>query len=470
MDDLIEIIHQLSPVELSLLKKEMKSDKQKLKLLEYLLTNDEINNDEIIEVLNYHNNKNAYYTFKHRLLQDIIQFKLRTGKNKVTKIKEEINSLRTLLYSNQPLLLEKKLFDLLKRTTECEIYNDVREIYLCLFILYFDDPKKRVEYSQKIEESEKKEYLFNELEFLFYKLVFENQDQFYAYSKNMEEQTDKVLERMKEINAKLNSKISNFLYESSLLTCNLNYKRHTEPDYINRIRRIYIDYINSPLQFYYPNCKFAIQCLISKFYHNTGLLADHEESLEVLETDLAEIRGYRTYEDVYFYYLYSKARIFIEKKRYLDLQLMIENEVQETTLRLASNKINFYLLFLKGVANYYGGNYSKAYSQFLKARNFTKFLEASSSWVLLETSVFALMVLSRESNFQLIESEKKYLKRNIKRIQTDDKIFEIFLEAYNAKVKNKKMGKQETFIEDFDNRKRGQSPLQLLDLRYFLES
>src|SRR5690606_3925124 len=64
MDDLIEIVHQLSTVEIAQLKKELKADKQKLKLLEYLLVTDEIQNEEIIEVLNYQNNKSAYYTFK----------------------------------------------------------------------------------------------------------------------------------------------------------------------------------------------------------------------------------------------------------------------------------------------------------------------------------------------------------------------------------------------------------------------
>ncbi len=63
------------------------------------------------------------------------------------------------------------------------------------------------------------------------------------------------------------------------------------------------------------------------------------------------------------------------------------------------------------------------------------------------------MVLSREMNSQLIESEKKYLKRNLKKGVTDEKIFEIFLECYNAKVKNKKPGKQETLIEAFEDRK-----------------
>ncbi len=200
MDDLIEIIHQLSPIELSLLKKEMKGDKQKLKLLEYLLANDEINNDEIIEVLNYHNNKNAYYTFKHRLLQEIITFKLKTGKNKVIKIKEEINNLRTLLYSNQPLLLEKKLSDLLKRTTESEIYNDVREIYLCLYILYFDDPKKRSEFKQKIRKAKKMSRYSMNLSSFFTSWYFKTRINSILSPKNLEEETDKVLERMQEIN------------------------------------------------------------------------------------------------------------------------------------------------------------------------------------------------------------------------------------------------------------------------------
>ena len=59
MDDLIDIIHQLSEEELTKLKKELRADKQKIKLLEYCLESNQVNNDEIIDLLNYKNNKIA---------------------------------------------------------------------------------------------------------------------------------------------------------------------------------------------------------------------------------------------------------------------------------------------------------------------------------------------------------------------------------------------------------------------------
>lgn len=470
MNDLIEIIHLLSPLELSVLKKEMKGDKQKLKLLEYLLANDEINNDEIIEVLNYQNNKNAYYTFKHRIIQEIITFKMKTGKNKVIKIREEINNLRTLLYSNQPLLLEKKINDLAKRAAECEIYNDVREIYFCSYLLNFDDSKKREECLKKMHEAERNEIYFNELEYLFYKIIFHSQDLYYSFLSKRDDLTEKTLDRMKDLNEKLNSKISNFLYESSLITCRLNSKKETDPDFINRIKSIYLDYINSPLQFYYPNCKFAIHCLVCKYYLNTGNFAEYEATLLELEKDLPEIIGYRTYEDVYFYYLYSKVILLVKKKRFDEVQEIMENTVTDSLLRMSSNKINFYLLFLKGVGYFYGGNPAKAYSCFLKARNYTKFLEEQNSWVMIETSVFALLALAKEANLQLIESEKKYLKRNIKKCNSNEDIFMDFLGIYNAKVKGKKANKLDQMLHDFEVLQSEDAPLQLLDIHYFLEN
>lgn len=470
MDDLIEIVHQLSTVEIAQLKKELKTDKQKLKLLEYLLVTDDIQNDEIIEVLNYQNNKSAYYTFKHRLLHDIIQFKFNVGKNKVIKLREEIDNLRSLLYSNQPRLLEKKLNDLAKRSQENDLYGGIKEVYLCQYLLNFHDNKRRSQCHEQFKEAHAYETLFSDLEFLFYDAVFRSHDHYFSQNAEEEEVLNHSLAKMQQIHKKLNSTVSHFLYESTLLTIRLNNRRSSHPDYLPRSRKLLIEYLNSTLQYHYPNCRFAIQCLIAKYYANMDMFDLFKEVINELANDLPEIRGYRTYEDVYFFFLHSKAEIYLRKKDYASLQTFINEEISEISLLSASNKSAFYLLYLKGVANYYGGHFSKAYSYLLKARNYTKFLENGGRWVLIQTSIFALMVLSRETNYQLIDSEKKYLKRQVKKSEVAEGPVALFIELLNVKVKNKKKGKLDDILRRFSDIQNENPPYRLIDGDYFLKN
>jgi hypothetical protein len=148
----------------------------------------------------------------------------------------------------------------------------------------------------------------------------------------------------------------------------------------------------------------------------------------------------------------------------------MNDEISEISLLSASNKSAFYLLYLKGVANYYGGQFSKAYSYLLKARNYTKFLENGGRWVLIQTSIFALMVLSRETNYQLIDSEKKYLKRQVKKSGVAEGPVTLFLEMLNVKVKNKKKGKTEDILRRFSEIQNENPPYRMIDGDYFLKN
>jgi hypothetical protein len=468
MDDLIEIIHRLSDQELMQLRKELKSDKQKIKLLEYLLQTDDIQNEEIIRVLNYQNNKSAYYTFKHRLLHDIIQFKFDSGKNKVIKLKEEINNLRTLLYSNQPRLLEKKMNDLSKRAKEANLYSGMREVYLGQYLMHFHDGSKKEHYKAKYMNSVRQDNLFSEMEILFYDVVFRSHTHFFNPNCEDYEELELILSRMKQIHDELKSNVSLFLYESTLITVNTNYRDKIQKDYIARARKLLIDYLNSTLQYHYPNCRFAILCLLCKMYSHFGMQKDFERTITELENDIDQIKGFRTYEDVYFFYLHSKTELFLEEGNYVGLGTFLDEQVMEIDMVSASNKNTFHLFYLKGVGNFYAGNFSKAYSYFLKARNYTKYLDGGERWVLIQNSMFALMVLSRESNYQLVDSEKKYLKRQLKKAGLSEEPVQLFFDCLNIKLRKKKQQKLDEIRDSFKEMQHKAPAFRLIDLDYFM--
>lgn len=469
MDDLIEIVHQLSTLEIAQLKRELKTDKQKIKLLEYLLVTDEINNQEIMEVLNYQNNKSAYYTFKHRLLQDIISFKFDSGKNAVVKLREDIDNIRSLLYSNQPKLLEKKLNDLTRRSEESELFGGAHEVALCKYLLHYHDPKRRLQYEEEIRSTARKSHLFNRLEFLFFESIFLTHDQFYLEEESCSTRLNEIVQEMEGIHKELQAAISFFMLESTALSVKLNHRSSTDPIDLERIRQLSLAYLKTPLKFYYPNCNPAIQCLLGKFHYNTGDFEAYETIIEEMSESLDDIKGFRPYEDVYFYYLHSVSDIYIRKRKYREMLEYMNEQITEMDVLGASNKISFYLLYLKGVVNFYGGQYSKAYSYLLKARNYTKYLEKNSRWVLVDASVFALMVLSREGNFQLMDSEKKYLKRQLKKTDANPELIAAFLDVLNAHSKNKKPAKVEEARQQFLNLQDQSGQLKLVQLDFFLE-
>jgi len=271
------------------------------------------------------------------------------------------------------------------------------------------------------------------------------------------------------LHGELDSPISEFLYESAYLTVK-THSHKIEKDFLNRARKLLINYLNTTLQYHYPNCRFAIQCLLGKIYDQNGASEEFSFTIQELENDIAEIKGFRTYEDVYFFFLHSKLELFLRKKQYKKAGEFIEGEIGEMDLVSASDKTTFYLLYLKGVGQYYLGNFSKAYSYLLKARNYTKHLEGGERWVLIQNSIFALLVLCRENNYQLVDSEKKYLKRQIKKAEISELPIQAFLDAINLKLRKRKIQEPDEVIHAFEKYKTHYPALRLTDLEYFFSS
>lgn len=449
MDDLIDIIHQLSEEELSKLKKELRADKQKIKLLEYCLESNQVNNEEIIELLNYKNNKSAYYTFKHRLLQDIIAFKFSSGQTKITRIKQDIANLRTLLFSNQPRLLEKKLNDLLKRAREAELFPEAHEVLLCQYALFCDDARRRQAIEAELPELSLKSQQFQRLEFLFFKALSLGQDQFYSECPALQTELKSTLAEIKSLHLKLDVRVSQFLAESTELTLLINSSQPLDSSLLQRLSDLLKLFFETPLEFAYPNSHLGITCLFCKAYFKLEMPFEHKEALADIQRSVEQIKGLRTFEDVYFYYLYAQSMQMIDNHEYGALMDWLNEEISDTYLAGVSGKMAFYLLSLKGIANFYGKSFTKAYSQLLTARNFTRHLDSGSAWILPLNSAFALLTLAFDGGHALMDSEKKYLKRQIPKTSVQADRVQAFLDVLPAFNKNRKQPKVEPSLHKF---------------------
>ncbi|MFZ9701369.1 MAG: hypothetical protein ACO3AF_09865 [Flavobacteriales bacterium] len=464
MDDLIDIIHQLSEDELTKLKRELRADKQKIKLLEYCLETQQVNNEEIIDLLNYKNNKSAYYTFKHRLLQDIIAFKFSSGQTKITRIKQDIANLRTLLFSNQPRLLEKKLNDLLKRAREAELFHEAHEALLCQYALFNDDTKRRHAIEAELPELSQKTVYFQRLELLFFKALSLGHDQFYSECPEVQAELKQTVVEIKKLHLKLDARVSQFLAESTELTLLINSNQSISPAVLQRLSDLLKLYIETPLEFAYPNSHLGIKCLFNKAYFKLGMVDEHRQTLSDIGQSIEQIKGLRTYEDVYFYYLYATSIELLESQKHSELMDWLNAEISDTYLTGVSGKMSFYLLFLKGMANFYGKSYGKAYSYLLTARNFTKHLDSGSAWILPLNSVFALLTLACDNGHALMDSEKKYLKRQIPKTAIQVDRIQAFLDVLPAFNKGRKQAKAEIALQGFHIKGRETGEFALLRL------
>jgi len=464
MDDLIDIIHQLSEEELTNLKKELRADKQKIKLLEYCLESSQVNNDEIIELLNYKNNKSAYYTFKHRLLQDIIAFKFSSGQTKITRIKQDIANLRTLLFSNQPRLLEKKLNDLLKRARESELFPEAHEVLLCQYALFCDDLRRRQAIEAELPELSLKSHQFQRQEFLFFKALSLGHDQFYSECPEVQSELKNTLTEIKKLHLKLDARVSQFLAESTELTLLINSNQNLSPAALQRLAELLKLYIETPLEFAYPNSHLGIKCLFSKAYFKLGMHLEHQQALLDIAQSIEQIKGLRTYEDVYFYYLYAKAMQLLDNKEYAALMDWLNEEISDSYLAGVSGKMAFYLLSLKGIGNFYGKAYAKAYSHLLTARNHTRHLDSGSAWILPLNSAFALLTLACDEGQSLMDSEKKYLKRQIPKTAIQADRVQAFLEVLPAFNKARRQAKAEAALANFHSNQREAGEFGILRL------
>lgn len=426
MELLAYSVQSLSLDEIKLLKKRIGSGSKKLDLLKGMQEGACRNNEEAIQALGY-KDKSAFYTLKHRLTDDIIQLKLELGKNKVIETKEQIDNLRTLLYSKSSTLLIKSLHTLEKRAKELDLYRSMEELYLCYKLVYYYNRKKRETYENRFLKARENAAAFSRLEELFFDVVFSSPDQFYRYSESNFNRLRDMFREMEVIHYRLNSKVSEFLTLSAKLTIYLN--PHTQQDYSvykEDLNKLYKIYINTPLQFRYPNCRFAIYALFNKFHYLTGQTKLFEESLMQLNTHVDSIKGYRMYENAYFYYLYINSRHLIDNKLYLGAATFIKEHIDEKLLPISSRKLVCYYHYILALANIYENDMENAQSNVLLCRNYSSYIDKENNWISLEESAISVILQLIENNHDRLSYESNRFRKLLRKTQMNNHRFWVF--------------------------------------------
>lgn len=453
MDQFISIIRALTKRELNYYKKTIHDDSVKLRLIEIASDQDVTTTEELIELLNYQKNKSAFYTLKHRLIDDFIQIKLELGSNVVTETEHMVRNLRVLLFSQNAGLMDKSIQQMEKKTRQLELYNAQREVAFCKYLLHYNESKLRMKYKNEMKKAEEKDFLFQNLEKLFFKVVFESLDIFYAYSYEQKKEFESILDEAEEIHLQLKSKTSEFLWRSIQITIQLTpfgeYLNVSQKD----IDSLYRNYIQSPLKFRYPNCTFAIQVLQNKYFYLNNNSDDFRESLQDLESLSEEIKKYRMYENVLFYFLYIKSYALINAGEVQNTSKFLDKHINKELIENSNKKIRFYFLYLKGISLYYQENYLEAYSYLLEGRNYKNYLENNNSWIYLENVALGCLIQDNTKWIDKIEYEMELLKRIKKKADQPYKdafnqFYKLVKKVIKGKIEHKKFTKDLNIIKE----------------------
>lgn len=447
MQNLTRIFADLNSKQIKQLREKLKRNHARLKLFDALLefrkSPHETAEDFLISRLGYEKNKSAFYTLIYRFIKDISHFMIQIKKNQLSETEARISNLRLLIYSKDHHLFEMEAKDLKKKVQELEIKRGVYEIYFCEYLFHYADPVRRQNAIKNMLRELEDEKLFLMAEMEFYRIILEFQDLFFSCKMPATVNPDYELSNIRKTYEELPLKTLEFFLLSCELTFHLRLNSECERKSDNdkealreKIERLHYLFENFQMNYRFPNCQFAISCLFSKHNLVSGDFGAFADQVRSLENQVDKIIGFKTYENVLFYYLWAKCYLHIHKNEFNELNNLIKNISKYIEENIFSRRILFYMMHLQSINEIYQKNYRKAVSLLIKARDSRKFLGESSMWVQAENAVLLIALHIKNKDFRLAEHELNYLKRILRQGQFYDDDFREFVRFIKAFLNN----------------------------------
>lgn len=440
MDLLIDTAKNLSDLERNQLLKTLKDQPKKKELLLLIFdpSTSILDTASVAKKLGYSSPAGAFFTLKHRLTKDVLEFKKNSSKNQITEIENRIHGLRSLLYSRDHKILDREIKELRSKAVELEIVKGQGEIFFCDYLLNYHSASKRQSIYESMEEILQKEKLFNLAEIEFYRIIFEYQDLFYlTNSDQITSREEDLLNFFIHVHNNLQLKITEFFMISAHLTLTL--RLGTEKKQLkvlnSEIKRLHEIYQSNNLKQRFPNCDFAIKCLFNKYHLALNNLDMFFASLDELKAEVHNIVGYKTYEDALFYYFY----VYLYE-RFLNQQIGDFFKESERLLGVKishsfSSRFLYFFYHLNGLAHFLNGNYKLAEKSLLKSRNHDRFKEPLNFWIIIENHLMNLTIQIKNQSFETATFELAKLKSTIKKNKVDHPSFKVFLKSSEKLVK-----------------------------------
>ncbi|MCS6823166.1 MAG: hypothetical protein NZ529_02635 [Cytophagaceae bacterium] len=429
--------------------KRTRSQEVKHKLLEYILENRNISNVRLNELLGYNDNFNNLYTLKNRLFDDIIALKIEINKNPYIIAKEKIQNLRTLVYSRDKITLLRELKKYEKLATQYELFSELKEIYFCFFLLNKNESAKRENFLRLMNEQDVKIKNAYALEEIFYAYLLDAQDLFYFDNPQKYQELKSMLNKMKKLHEQQQTKSSFFLYQSALLTLEINRKKNIEK---NKIKDRHIEdlqkaYTYSFLQYKYPNCSLPILCLLNKYYLVIGDKEKFDETFEELHSQIQELRGYSMFDDSFFYFLYVSILREAEKGHHTRIANLLDRYITEEEIALKNERTKNYYQYLLSLRHFYKSEYEKCQRALVVGRAFFNALDDLSYWLCIENILLSIIINLKQKDFEMLQSEISMLKRKCMR----NTYYETYAEYFKPMTKLVKSYEHKGNMEELKN-------------------
>lgn len=434
MDFLIDTAKNLSELERNQLLKLVKDQPKKKELLQLVFNPNAstLSTEHVAKKLGYSSASGAFFTLKHRLTKDLLEFKKKSSKNQITDIENRIYGLRSLLYSRDHQILEREIKELRSKVAELEIVKGQGEIFFCDYLLNYHSASKRQSIYQSMEVILQKEKLFNLAEIEFYRIIFEYQDLFYlTNSDQITSSEEELMTFFTDVHCNLQLKVTEFFMISAHLTLTLRLgTEEKQLKVLNReIERLQEIYQSNNLKQRFPNCDFAILCLFNK-YHLA--LNNHEmflDTLVELKAEVHKIVGYKTYEDALFYYFYVFLYECFLNQKIGDFSIEIIRLLGAKMSNSLSNRFLYFFYHLNGLAYFLDGNYKQAEKLLLKSRNHDRIKEPLNFWIVIENHLMNLTIQIKNRSYESAVFELAKLKSTIKKNKVDHPSFKAFLKS-----------------------------------------
>ena len=430
-DHLIVSIKNLTDREFLRLQKELKTNPRKLTLLNYIREHDIKDYEDVIHALEYNENRNSFYALKHRLLKDLVDYKLEAGKTDIVKTKERIENLRILLFSRDQQLLEKELKDTTQRCEEYDIYHGLYEVNFIWYLLNFENKKLKNKYFKQMRDAQLKLINYMKLEYLFFKIIFEMDSTFFfPRVGDVEKENFKALDEIVYLHRKINSRGSELLWLISELSLRLKYVlrfKKIDKNIQSKMDRLSELYLDKFAKYYFPNHDFILACLFNKYYICINNYGNFYDSLDDMDKLAENIKGKKLFGEFYLYYIFAKVFALIHQKEYQQIIPVLSEELDNRLFESSSDKMKYYFYHYFSLGHMYAGNFKKAVSNLLMTRQFKKFISRSSNWMIIENSVLTIFCYLMSDEFKSLEYENNLLRKNLKKFNLYNKTWKSFL-------------------------------------------
>lgn len=404
------IVRTLKGKQKLLLLKRIRNQPLKLKLFNYVVENDETDNESLNSFLGQGKNFSSLYTLKNRLLDDIITVKHEFITHEVVKVKEQVQHLTLLLANGENEILQRELKKLERSALRYELTHELTTIYYCYYLI--SDVKKREKYLKQLESLNKKAELAFELDKLFYTRILHAQELFYFSNKRLLDELRTIREKVNYYHSQLQSQTSRFylLFTDVILALST-----TEPlteqttQVFKQLQQLSKLHIYSFLKHTLPMGRIAIDCLYLRYYYLTNNNTQFGILQRSLYPDILKLQKHYLFDSCFivfaFHAVYDSAR---NGKSHPAIAL-ISKIIKEDNLAHTPNNYNAHTYYLLAVKEYYIENYTGCSSLLLKGRNCP--INPASVWILFEITLLHLLTMLHKHEYLYIDHEINLLRR-----------------------------------------------------------